>query len=157
MNPTRCRAIHSTQQCKHSRNARTIHSEANTIKFQKNSKAVQCMVKTLRKCPPYERTVKATQRGAHPASARTFGEAKRGCQEDGGNLANVARNQITNERLRVVVDGAAFLNCCHDRCEVVVGKDHVRRLLRNLQHTIAMQSKVNSTAGAFHHQRMCMR
>ena len=44
------------------------------------------------------------------------------------HLAGVARQQVVDELLDVVVDASALLHGCHDRGEVVVGEHHVGRL-----------------------------
>ena len=45
------------------------------------------------------------------------------------HLSNVGGDEITNELLHVVVDGAALLNGGHDGGEVVVSQYHLRRRL----------------------------
>ena len=57
--------------------------------------------------------------------------AERCSQEDGHHLANIWWDQISNELLHVIVDCSAFLDSCHNRWKVVVGKDHFRGRLSN--------------------------
>ncbi|KAI6760189.1 hypothetical protein HG531_013390 [Fusarium graminearum] len=54
-----------------------------------------------------------------------FRHAKSSREEDGNNLANVGGDEITDELLSVVVDGASLLNSDLDSGKVAVGEDHV--------------------------------
>mmetsp|Transcript_61664 Transcript_61664/g.161995 ORF Transcript_61664/g.161995 Transcript_61664/m.161995 type:complete len:634 (-) Transcript_61664:1176-3077(-) len=58
-----------------------------------------------------------------------LGNAQGGREEDGRHLADVGGDQVADEGLHVVVDGAPLLDGGDDRREVVVGEDHVGRLL----------------------------
>lgn len=51
-----------------------------------------------------------------------------------GENATHAERTERRAYLHVVVDGPAFLHSAHDGGEVVVRKDHVRRVLRSKQH-----------------------
>ena len=44
-------------------------------------------------------------------------------------LADVGRNEVTDELLHVAVDGATLLDGGHDRREVIVSQHHLRRRL----------------------------
>ena len=52
----------------------------------------------------------------------SFGKSQGGGQEDADDLADVGGDQVTDELLHVVVDGATLLNRRHDGSEVVVWK-----------------------------------
>ena len=60
---------------------------------------------------------------------QSLGHSKCRSQKDADDFTDVGRDQIANELLHVVVDGTAFLNCSHDRREVVISKHHLRRCL----------------------------
>eukprot|EP00959_Pyramimonas_sp_CCMP1952_P360627 7552764-Pyramimonas_sp.AAC.2 len=51
-----------------------------------------------------------------------LGQPDGGGDEDGGHLADVGGDHVADERLHVVVDGAALLHRCHDGRKVVVRK-----------------------------------
>ena len=55
-----------------------------------------------------------------------FGQAEGGSQEDGDDFTDVGRDEVADELLHVVVDGATFLNGGDDGGEVVVGENHLR-------------------------------
>jgi hypothetical protein len=54
-------------------------------------------------------------------------EMKEKAHDEPDNLTNVARNQVPNELLSVLINRPTLLNSRLDRSEVVVGEDHVRR------------------------------
>ena len=56
-----------------------------------------------------------------------LGHAERRREEDTDDLADVGRDEVADELLHVVVDGATLLHGRHDRREVVVGEHHLRR------------------------------
>ena len=54
-----------------------------------------------------------------------FRHAKGGGEEDGDDFADVGLDEVADELLRVVVDGAAFLDGDLDGGEIVICEDHV--------------------------------
>lgn len=56
---------------------------------------------------------------------KCFGHAHGGGEEDGDDLTNVGGDEVPDELLRVVVDGAAFFDGALDGGEVVVYENHV--------------------------------
>lgn len=55
----------------------------------------------------------------------SLGHAKSSGQEDTDHFADVGGDEVTDELLHVVVDGAALLDGGHDGGEIVVGQDHL--------------------------------
>ena len=75
---------------------------------------------------------KAVRHQVHPEQLdgdERLGHAERRRQEDAHHLADVRRDEVADELLHVVVDGAALLHRRHDAREVVVGEDHLGRRL----------------------------
>lgn len=56
-----------------------------------------------------------------------LGNAECSGEEDGDDLADVGRDEVADELLHVVVDGASLLNSGDNRGEVVVSEYHLRR------------------------------
>lgn len=63
---------------------------------------------------------------------KCFGHTKSGSKEDGHNLSNVGRDEVTDELLGVVVDGATFLNSGLNGGKVVISENHVGSELGNI-------------------------
>mmetsp|Transcript_83071 Transcript_83071/g.114704 ORF Transcript_83071/g.114704 Transcript_83071/m.114704 type:complete len:260 (+) Transcript_83071:530-1309(+) len=62
----------------------------------------------------------------------SFRDTEHGSNEDGSDLTNVGRDQVTNESLHVTVDSTTLFNSLNNCSEVVISKNHIRSLLGNL-------------------------
>ena len=60
------------------------------------------------------------------------GKAHHGRYENTDNLGKVGRKQELNGFTDVVVNAAAFFNCCNDGCKVIVGKYHIGNVFGNV-------------------------
>uniref|UniRef100_A0A2M3YY06 Uncharacterized protein n=1 Tax=Anopheles braziliensis TaxID=58242 RepID=A0A2M3YY06_9DIPT len=56
---------------------------------------------------------------------QSFRQTQSGSQEDGHDLTNVGRDQVTDELLHVVVDSTTFLNSGNNGGEVVISQHHL--------------------------------
>ena len=63
---------------------------------------------------------------------QSLGHAESGRQEDRDDLTDVGRDEVADELLGVVVDGAALLNGDLDGGEVIIGENHISSKLRDV-------------------------
>uniref|UniRef100_A0A182WLP1 Uncharacterized protein n=1 Tax=Anopheles minimus TaxID=112268 RepID=A0A182WLP1_9DIPT len=56
---------------------------------------------------------------------QSFWQTQSGSQEDGHDLTNVGRDQVTDELLHVVVNGTTFLNSGNNGGEVIISQHHL--------------------------------